>query len=235
MIVLSLPMSKTIALIPARGGSKGIQYKNIALLADKPLLSYSIVAAKAANVFDKIYVSSEDARILATAKEYGADLVDRSISLAQDHSSTNAVIEEFIAQQELKNEDIIVLLQPTSPLRTAEHIQSALKLFKNHTECAALKSVCAADNKYLYAFLGANPYLTPVSPTHMKISRRQDLPDIYLPNGAIYIFSVAQFQRNQSIPEINVIAYVMSEADSIDIDTHSDLEKAEFYLTKRDS
>lgn len=226
-------MAKTIALIPARGGSKGIPHKNIALLAGKPLLSHSIQAAQAAQMFDGIYVSSDDEQILAVAKEYGAAIICRNPALAQDHSPTNPVIQEFIEQQKLDKDDVIVLLQPTSPLRTAEHIQAALTLFKECADCAALKSVCAADNKYLYAFLGADPYLTPAMPEYMKISRRQDLPAIYLPNGALYIFTVKHFQRQQAIPQDAVIAYKMSELDSIDIDTPDDLEKAEFYLAKR--
>jgi CMP-N,N'-diacetyllegionaminic acid synthase len=226
-------MAKTIALIPARGGSKGILHKNIALLAGKPLLSHSILAAQQAKVFDAIYVSSDDAQILAVAKEYGAAIVCRNPALAQDHSPTNPVIEEFIALQKLERDDVIVLLQPTSPLRKAEHIQAALQLFKQYADCAALKSVCAADNKYLYAYLGADPYLTPVVPEYMKFSRRQDLPSIYLPNGAVYIFTVGNFQCTQAIPQENILAYKMSEIDSVDIDTPADLEMAEFYLAKR--
>lgn len=226
-------MSKVIALIPARGGSKGIPYKNIALLAGKPLIFYSISAAQAASVFDGIYVSSDDAKILSVAEKFGAALIHRNPASAQDHSPSNAVIEEFIAQQKLLSDDIIVLLQPTSPLRSSADIEAALSLFKQHPECATLISVCAADNKFLYAFLGADPYVKPVSPEHMKISRRQDLPSIYLPNGAVYIFTVSNFQREQSIPQENVIAYKMSAINSIDIDTQDDFEKAEFYLTKR--
>lgn len=228
-------MSKLIAFIPARGGSKGIPYKNIASLVNKPLIAYSILAAQKSQLFDAIYVSSEDEKILAVAKEYGASLIDRNPQFAQDNSTTDSVIEEFISQQNVSDDDLIVLLQPTSPLRTAEHIKYAHELFKKHPQCDVLKSVCAGDNKYLYAFVGADPYLTSASPEYAKISRRQDLPDIYLPNGAIYIFSVAKFKRDNAIPDQRIIAYVMSDADSLDIDTQQDLEKAEFYLTQRES
>lgn len=226
-------MAKTIALIPARGGSKGIPQKNIVNLAGKPLLAHSIHAAQAAQVFDAIYVSSDDAQILTVAETYGAATIRRNPKLAQDNSPTNPVIQEAIEKQNLASDDIIVLLQPTSPLRTAGHIQASLKLYKEHQGCDALNSVCAADNKYLYAYLGADPYLTPAMPEYLKISRRQDLPNIYLPNGAIYIFSVASFQREQAIPDTKVIAYVMPEAESIDIDTPDDLKRAELYFSQR--
>lgn len=226
-------MAKTIALIPARGGSKGIPYKNIVDLAGKPLLFHTIQAAKDAQVFDQVYVSSDDAQILSVAQNNGAAIIRRNPALAQDHSPTNPVIEEFIAQEHLAADDVIVLLQPTSPLRRAEHIQASLALFLQHTDCFALKSVCAVDSKYLYALLGADPYLTPVLPEFSKVSRRQDLPAIYLPNGAIYIFTVANFQRERAIPQSKVVAYIMSEADSIDIDTPEDLKKAEFYISQQ--
>ena len=226
-------MSKIIALIPARGGSKGIKYKNIVALAGKPLLSYSIIAAQQSEIFNAIYVSSDDAKILSVANDYNASLVHRSPKLAQDHSPTNDLIEEFITNLELADDDVIVLLQPTSPLRSAEHIKSAVTLFKQKPDCSALISVCAADNKYLYTYLSADSYLTPVSPEHMKISRRQDLPEIYLPNGAIYIFTVGNFKREKSIPENRLVAYVMSAEDSIDIDAQKDLDQAEIYFTQR--
>ncbi len=225
-------MAKTIALIPARGGSKGIHQKNIASLSGKPLLSHSIRAAQEARVFDAIYVSSDDSQILAVADNDGAATIRRNPEYAQDHSPTHPVIQECIEKQHLIDSDIIVLLQPTSPLRKAQHIQASLKLYAEHPDCHALKSVCAADSKYLYAYLGADPYLTPAMPDYMKIPRRQELPQIYLPNGAIYIFSVASFQRAQTIPSTKVIAYIMSETDSIDIDTQADLEQAELYLSQ---
>lgn len=226
-------MAKTVALIPARGGSKGIPYKNIVHLAGKPLLSHTIHAAQCSQVFNNIYVSSDDAQILDVAQNDGAAIICRNPALAQDHSPTNPVIQEFIEHEALLSDDVIVLLQPTSPLRNAEHIQAALNLFREYGECAALKSVCAADSKYIYAFVGADPYLTPLVPELAKISRRQDLPAIYLPNGAIYIFTVASFLREQAIPQNNVIAYVMSDVDSIDIDVPQDLQQAEFYFSQR--
>jgi len=226
-------MSNTFALIPARGGSKGIKHKNITLLAGKPLLAYGVIAAQQSTMFDGIYVSSDDDTILAVAQSYGATAFKRDAALAQDHSPTNAMIEEFIILNQLKQNDVIVLLQPTSPLRTAQHICEAMALYRQHLDCAALKSVCVADSKYFYAFIGADPYLTPLLPEYMSIGRRQDLPSIYLPNGAIYIFSVEQFMLEKAIPKTKVVAYVMKEDDSIDIDTPDDLALAEFYFNQR--
>lgn len=223
-------MARILALIPARGGSKGIPQKNIANLAGKPLLWYSVDAAIKAQIFDAIYVSSDDEQILTVAEKYGAARFCRNPALAQDDSPTNPVIQEFIERQTLSADDVIVLLQPTSPLRTVEHIKAALDIFLQHKACSALKSVCRADSKYLYALTGADPYLTPLLPEYSQIARRQDLPEIYLPNGAIYIFSVASFQKYNAIPQQQVAAFIMSDAESIDIDTPEDLKKAEARL-----
>lgn len=226
-------MARTFALIPARGGSKGIPHKNIVNLAGKPLLAHSIHAANAAQVFDAIYVSSDDAQILAIAEQEGAATIRRNPAFAQDQSPTDPTIQEFIEKQFLAADDVIVLLQPTSPLRTAENIIAALELYYLRNDCNALVSVCAADNKYLYAYLGADPYLEPAMPEYAKIARRQDLPNIYLPNGAIYIFSVANFMRKQSIPDSRVIAYVMNKIESLDIDEPADFAQAELYFSQR--
>ena len=107
-------MSKVIAIIPARGGSKGIKNKNIIPLLNKPLLAYSIEAAQESAVVDEIYVSSDSAEILAVAREYGAKTIERDPSLALDETPTDPAITEFILKANLESKDIILLLQPTS-------------------------------------------------------------------------------------------------------------------------
>ncbi len=225
-------MAKTVAFIPARGGSKGIPHKNIVNLAGKPLITYSILAAKNCRFIDSIYTSSDDEKILSVAAQAGSELILRSTDLAQDTTPTNPVITEFIKELGLTDDDIIVVLQPTSPLRKTSHIAEAITLFKSHPEARGLISVYVADNKYFYAYSGANPYLTPLMPEAFKVSRRQDLPSIYLPNGALYIFSVAEFMKEQKVPQTQVVAFVMSLEDSVDIDTPDDLLRAELLLNR---
>lgn len=219
-------MANVIALIPARGGSKGIKYKNIVTLGDKPLLAYSIQAAVESGVINHIYVSSDDDNILSVAKEYGAEVIKRDAALARDESPTDPVITECIHKANLAPKDIIVLLQPTSPLRTAQHIREALAEYRDFPTCHSLISVYELNNKYLKAYVGGGEFLHPVAGEHTSYTRRQDLPSLYMPNGALYIFSVAEFMREEKIPRTHIIPYLMSEAESLDIDTPDDLAVA---------
>lgn len=228
-------MSKVVALIPARGGSKGIKGKNIIPLNGAPLISYTIKAAFDANVFDGVYVSSDDAKILAVSEHYGAIPVLRSEALAQDNTPTNPVIEEFISQISLSPDDIIILLQPTSPLRTSHHVVLALQQFMESDHCDSLISVTSGDSKYFYSFVINDHFLQSINEKFSKISRRQDLPEIYLPNGAVYIFSVGKYLIEKTIPKTNVLAYIMENDVSLDIDTLEDLAEAEKYLTQQGS
>jgi CMP-N,N'-diacetyllegionaminic acid synthase len=226
-------MSKVLALIPARGGSKGIKQKNLAPLLGKPLIAYSIAAAQVSDVIDAIYVSSDDEAILAAGENLGAKAIKRNPALAQDESPTDPVIGEFIEREQLAQDDLIVLLQPTSPLRTAVHIREALAAYKRHSSCRSLISVYEINNKVLKAYLSGGEFLAPLAGANTSYSRRQDLPSVYMPNGALYIFSVAEFLRENKIPRDRIIPYHMSEADSLDIDVPSDLAAAEAALLQR--
>ncbi len=220
-------MNTVVALIPARGGSKGIKHKNIVDLASKPLLAYSIDAALESGVINRVYVSSDDDNILSVAKHYGTELIKRDPSLARDESPTDPVITEFIEKAQLQPKDIILLLQPTSPLRTAQHIREALAEYRDFPTCHSLISVYELNNKYLKAYVGGGEFLHPVAGEHTSYTRRQDLPSLYMPNGALYIFSVAEFMREEKIPRTHIIPYLMSETESLDIDTPEDLQLAE--------
>lgn len=226
-------MSKVIAIIPARGGSKGIKNKNIIPLLNKPLLAYSIEAAQESGVVDEIYVSSDSAEILAVAREYGARTIERDPSLALDETPTDPVITEFILKANLESKDIILLLQPTSPLRTAQHIREALAEFRDFPGCYCLIGVYEINNKYLKAYIGGGEFLRPVGGEHTSYTRRQDLPSLYMPNGAIYIFTVGDFLREEKIPRSHTIPYLMSVNDSMDIDTPEDLAIAEQRLKEK--
>ncbi len=226
-------MSKVFALVPARGGSKGIKQKNLAPLLGKPLIAYSIAAARNSQVIDAIYVSSDDEAILAVGSDLGAAAIKRDPALAQDTSPTDPVIGEFIEREHLAPEDIIILLQPTSPLRTAEHIREAHAQYRARPDCRSLISVYEIDNKILKAYLGGGDFLAPLAGANTSYTRRQDLPPVFMPNGALYIFSVAEFLRENKIPRSQIIPYHMSEADSLDIDIPSDLVAAETALLQR--
>jgi CMP-N,N'-diacetyllegionaminic acid synthase len=226
-------MSKVFALLPARGGSKGILQKNIAPLLDQPLIAYSIQAAQESGVIDAVYVSSDDDQILSVAHYYKAERLKRDPHLARDDSPTDPVIAEFIHRVKPAGKDIIVLLQPTSPLRTGEHIREALAEFNDFPTCHSLISVYEISNKFMKAYVGGGEFLHPLAGEHTSYTRRQDLPSLYMPNGAIYIFKVDDFLREEKIPRTHIIPYLMSDYDSLDIDVPDDLEIAAQRLRER--
>lgn len=226
-------MPNVFALVPARGGSKGILQKNIVPLADQPLLAYTLKAAQDSGVIDSVYVSSDDDQILSVAQYYGAERLKRAPNLAQDESLIDPVVAEFIHRIKPAGKDIIVLLLPTSPLRTAVHIREALAEFHDFPTCYALISVYEVNNQLMKAYMGGSEFLQPLAGAHSSYLRRQDLPSLYMPNGAITIFKVDDFLREERIPRTHEIPYLMSYDDSLDIDTLNDLQCAERRLSKQ--
>jgi CMP-N,N'-diacetyllegionaminic acid synthase len=226
-------MPNVFALVPARGGSKGIPQKNIVPLLDQPLIAYTLQAAISSGVIDATYVSSDDDQILSVAHYYGAEKFKRDPHLARDDSPTDPVVAEFIHRIKPAGKDIIVLLQPTSPLRTAVHIKEALAEFYDFPTCHSLISVFEISNKFMKAYVGGGEFLHPLVGEHTSYTRRQDLPSLYMPNGALYIFKVDDFLREEKIPRSHTIPYLMSENDSLDIDTPDDLVVAEQRLKMR--
>jgi CMP-N,N'-diacetyllegionaminic acid synthase len=225
-------MSNVFALVPARGGSKGILQKNIVPLLDQPLLAYTLKAAQESGVIDLIYVSSDDDQILSVAHYYGAERFKRDPHLARDETLVDPVVAEFIHRIKPAGKDIIILLLPTSPLRTAVHIREALAEFRDFPTCRSLISVCEINNQLMKAYVGGGEFLQPLAGAHSSYMRRQDLPSLYMPNGAISIFKVDDFMREEMIPRTHEIPYLMSEYDSLDIDTPDDLLIAEQRLGK---
>lgn len=226
-------MPNVFALVPARGGSKGILQKNIVPLGDQPLLAYTLKAAQESGVVDSVYVSSDDDQILSVAHYYGAERIKRDPHHARDESLIDPVVAEFIHRLKLAGKDIIILLLPTSPLRTAVHIREALAEFRDFPTCRSLISVCEINNQLMKAYVGGGEFLQPLAGAHSSYMRRQDLPSLYMPNGAISIFKVDEFMREEKIPRTHEIPYLMSDYDSLDVDTPADLLIAEQRLGKR--
>jgi CMP-N,N'-diacetyllegionaminic acid synthase len=218
-----------IALIPARGGSKGVPRKNVASLAGKPLIAHTIEAAQGSRQVDETWVSSEDEEILTIAAGYGARTLLRPHELANDEASAVGVVEHFIAElpDDLRMRDpFIVYLQPTSPLRSATHIDSAL-LAMSAAGASSTLSVVEADKSPFKAFqLDSNGRLTSLFNEELSNERRQDLPRCYFPNGAIYVFTVTAFKLRRGFPSNGSLPFIMSIEHSIDIDTASDFVRA---------
>ncbi|PRC91484.1 cytidylyltransferase domain-containing protein [Solimicrobium silvestre] len=221
---------KTLALILARGGSKGIPRKNIRLLAGKPLIAWSIQAALNCPQIDSVVVSTDDEEIAQISRTWGAQVpFMRPAELALDSSpSMDAILH---ALDQLPWFDTILVLQPTSPLRTTADIIACLN-FAFTQQANAVVSVCEpANSPYWMYKLGADCRLSKLMDTN-DISRRQDLPDVYALNGALYFAQTSWLRRTQSFLTHETVGFVMPADKSIDIDTPLDWKIAELLLSE---
>jgi CMP-N-acetylneuraminic acid synthetase len=221
---------QVFAIIPARGGSKGIPRKNVQSIAGKPLLAWTIIAAKKSMRFHHIVVSTEDREIATIAREWEAEVLERPIELASDTSPTYPLLEHFVDNLLPHQDAILVLLQPTSPLRTASHVEEALDLFIN-SRADCLISVYEPRHTPCKAFIQDHGgFLHGLMSEEAPYQRRQDLPRAFQPNGAIFIFKARELIRQGRIPVTRVVPYIMPESDSLDVDTWDDLRQVEYLL-----
>jgi CMP-N-acetylneuraminic acid synthetase len=230
-------MSKEIiALIPARGGSKGFPRKNIAMLSGKPLISYSIQSAQKANLVSRVIVSTEDAEIAEVSRRYDSEVMDRPVELAQDDTPTMSVIIWVLNQLETEGyfADAIVLLQPTTPLRTSQDIDAAIQLY-TESDCQSVVSICRMEHSPYWSFKVENGFMKPLLGKKYLSMRRQSLPKIYLPNGALFISSPKVLYRIKSFYTPRTVPYIMPSERSIDIDSEKDLWLAETILQNSSS
>ena len=223
-----------LAIIPARGGSKGLPGKNIKLLNGKPLIAYTIEAAMAAKKISRIIVSTDNRQIAKVAMDYGAE----SPFLRPEHLATDTALSidiydytlsEIEKQEAVKIEKFMVL-QPTSPLRTAEDIDNAIELF-NIKSADSVISYCQE-----YHPIKWHRYVTNEGKLknifEETLNNRQEERPSYFPNGAIYIIKRDLIKKRSYISD-NSYAYIMDKKKSIDIDTIEDFEYAEFLLKNK--
>jgi N-acylneuraminate cytidylyltransferase len=218
---------RVLAVIPARGGSKGVPGKNIRSLGGRPLIAWSIAAAKDAPELDRVVVSSDDAAIIEVAKAWGGDApFVRPESLARDDTpGIDPVLHVLDTLPE--NYDYVVLLQPTSPLRTGADISAALKICVEDSAPACV-SVSAPSHAPWWMFSLDNTHrLQPLFPQDALPARRQDMPEVYALNGAVYVAEVGWLRENKSFLTSTTAAYVMPPDRSLDIDTELDFKFAE--------
>ncbi|EGQ8469064.1 CMP-sialic acid synthetase [Vibrio alginolyticus] len=227
-----------IALITARGGSKGLPRKNVLPLYGIPLIGWTIKAAQGCSYISKVLVSTDDDEIACVSKDFGAEVIDRPDELATDTASSIDVISHAISwleQKEVQKYKGMILLQPTSPLRTSHHIKDAIELYENTTANIVI-SVFEPTHTPIKAYLeNEDGTLSGLYSNEAPYQRRQDLPKAYQPNGAIYAFSIDEFKLNNHFPRNKVFPYVMSEVESTDIDTLEDLKKVEIQLKLKDA
>lgn len=223
---------KVLALIPARGGSKGIPNKNIVLLANKPLIAYSIEECKKSRYIDDIVVSTDSEKIANVAKEYGA-LVPfmRPEELALDTSKTLDSVLHAVEELRKTGREFnsLVLIQPTQPLRTFEDIDGAIETFYENGQRDVV-SVCEVSEHPLLMRTICNGVLESLL-DKSSTCRRQDMEKYYKVNGCVYVNSVDKLDVNTSFND-NPIPYIMDQSHSIDIDEPADLEYTEFILNR---
>jgi len=227
---------KIVAIIPARGGSKSLPRKNVRLLNRKPLIYYTIREALKSRFLDRIIVSTEDKEITELAKAYGAEVVTRPAELATDDTPTVPVFQHairYLEEVEHYHPEVIVNLQPTSPLRTAEDIDGVIEKFRQ-TDCDSVVSVCEAECPPQWMYTLEGDRLQPVIKGQEKIFRRQDAPEVYRLNGAVYVTHRDVIMKQNTVRGKDTRAYIMPRERSIDIDTEVDFQLADVLIREKE-
>lgn len=228
-------MEGVIAIIPARGGSKGIPRKNVKLLAGKPLIAYTIEAAKQSKHIERVIVSTEDEEIKEFAQKYGAEVIDRPSELAQDSSPTLPVLQHVVQTLKTKNEQVklIVLLQSTAQFQRAEEIDEAIEkiLAGNWDSLISLSPTPKHFNPIWQKTLTEEGQVlntsnnTPID-DDKKSTRRQDLKQTYWKNGQIYIMTSETLMEKNSLFGERCTSYIINR-EIVNIDTEEDWKQAE--------
>lgn len=219
--------SKVLAVIPARGGSKGIPGKNLRDLGGKPLIAWAIEAALASATVDRVVASTDDPDIAEAARRWGAEVpFMRPAELARDQTPGDAPFRHAVEQ--LPGYDLAVLLQPTSPLRNSDDIDGCVRLAQASGK--PVVSVCESDKHpaWMYMLNGAAPI--PLLPELAGAERRQDLPPVYVLNGAVYVIQAGALLAGEPLLGESISAFVMPRTRSIDIDDELDLRLARAIL-----
>jgi CMP-N-acetylneuraminic acid synthetase len=223
-------MKKYLAIIPARAGSKRLPNKNILFLNGKPLIEWTIQAAKKSKYIDDIVVTSDSNKILEIANKYDIITLKRPKELATDSATTVDVIKHVL--NEFNKYEYIVLLQPTSPLRNEKHIDEAIEMLETKKADAVI-SVCEMEHSPLWSnTLPDDLSMRNFLKEEIKNKRSQDLDKYYRVNGAIYICKTDKFlQENTLFLKDNIFAYIMDRKNSVDIDDEVDFKLAEVLIS----
>jgi len=232
-------MKNILVVIPARGGSKGIPRKNIINICGRPLIDYTIRSALQVDRISDVVVSTEDEEIAIVSKELGAQVpFIRPEHLATDQAQSAPVVIDALKEMEkIKNKkyDAVLMLQPTSPLRTQSHIDKAIDLFFSQ-ECDSVVSVVSVGGTHPFRMkrLVGNQLINYIDQGFWDMRPRQSLPDVYIRNGAIYLISRDVLVDKQQLIGDKCLGYVMNDSESTNIDTPIDLKIAELLLNEEE-
>mgnify|MGYP001331194820 CR=1 FL=1 len=221
---------RILAIVPARGGSKGIPRKNVREIGGKPLIAWTIEAAQKSKYIDHLVVSTEDHEIASVSRSYGAEVLLRPEELAQDDTPGIDVV--LHAVEQLQGYSYVVLLQPTSPLRMTEDIDQCLESLVSNGAPACV-SLCEVDQPphWMYIVNEQNK-LQPIVDNINQYYRRQEIPKTYALNGAIYVAETEWLFLKKSFLSEETLPFIMPRERSIDIDVPLDLEFVDFMLRK---
>lgn len=227
-----------IALIPARGGSKGLPGKNIKPLQGKPLIAHTIEAALKSDSIERVIVTTDSEEIASIAKEYGAEVPFlRPEYLADDTSSAIDVYlhaVEYLKTEEHEMIDQFMVLLPTAPLRTSQNIDEAIELLKKQ-KAETLISMTEAETPISWYYEKTeNGFVKNAGfDSGNSVKNRQANKNYYIPNGAIYILDYEMLKNDRTYYGAQTIAYIMNREESIDIDTQFDFDLVEYIMSKR--
>ena len=235
-------MSGTFAIIPARGGSKGIPRKNLVLIAGQPLIVHSIRHALEASSIDRVIVSTDDPEIAEISRAAGAEVPFlRPAELAGDHVLDWPVFEHalrWIDEHEGSRPEIVVHLRPTTPYRKPEWIDSAVRILRERADSHSVRSVSeVVQHPYRVFRISSDGFLSPImSHEHPEpyLLRRQQLPPMYYYNCVIDVTRFSTVMERKSMVGDRIFPYVMNPDDVLDIDGPRDLEFARFVLERRE-
>jgi YrbI family 3-deoxy-D-manno-octulosonate 8-phosphate phosphatase len=227
-------MSKILAVIPARGGSKGISRKNVRLIGGKPLLGWSIEAARSSKRVDRIAVSTDDPEIATVAQSFGAEVIDRPAEISGDTASSESALLhalDHLRDIERYEPDTVVFLQATSPLRRPDDIQAAIETM----ERAGADSLFSACPAHGFVWRLHEGQLRSLTYDYRSRPRRQDIGEDLVENGSIYAFRPRILREYNNRLGGKVAVYLMDPLDSFQIDEPGDFERLERLAALRDN
>lgn len=227
-----IDQKKVLALIPARGGSKGVLRKNVRLLDGKPLIGWSIEEAKKSKYIDRIILSSEDDEIINIAKSLGCGVpFIRPAHLATDTASGMDAVLHALSQ--IPDYYYVVLLQPTSPLRSAADIDACLELCHTRNANFCVSVTASSKNPEWMFYFNHLEQLSPIIAADNRKTRRQDLKKAFVLNGAVYVAKIQSLIKTKTFLNDETLGYEMPAERSLDIDSELDLLFADFLLKQR--
>ena len=225
---MELKKIKVLGIIPARKGSKGVINKNFRLVKkNKRLIDYTLIAAKKSKHINKIALTTDDERIIKHSKKYKIDyILKRNKKLSTDHTKSSSVVINTLNRIKDFKADLIILLQPTSPLRNSFHIDEAIRIFcKNYKKYNSLVSVSLLEEPHPFKLKKIQKgFLIPFLRESNSEVPRQSLKKVYKLNGGIYLIKNENFNKKKTFFD-KTMPYVMDSKFSLNIDTYDDFEK----------